>query len=197
MHTRNGGAVTSSRRVWDVLFLITLLFGSTFIWMARTVPSPASTEPVPEPVATQPAPLAGHPAPEFTLMDIDGSPVTLGNLRGQVVLINVWATWCPPCRAEMPAIQQAYERFRDQGFVVLAINQQEDATSVAAFMHEQRLTFPALLDYDARVSAAYQVRVLPSSFFIDRRGVIRAVYRGPMSRGMIEGTIEQLVAEAP
>ena len=95
----------------------------------------------------------------------------LHSLRGQAALINLWATWCPPCRAEMPAIQQVYERFRDQGFVVLAVNQQEDAARVVAYMNEQRLTFPALLDSDALVGAAYQVRVLPSSFFLDRRGL--------------------------
>lgn len=97
----------------------------------------------------------------------------------------------------MPAIQQAYERFHAQGFTVLAVNQQEDGATVVQYMHDQRLTFPVLLDSDARVGATYQVRVLPSSFFVDRRGIIRAVYRGPMSRGMIEGAVEQLVAENP
>ncbi len=189
--------MTFSRRMWDLLLVATLLAGSAFIWATRVVPGAPATAPAPEPAATQPAPLVGHPAPEFTLSAIDGSQVALDDLRGQVVLINLWATWCPPCRAEMPAIQQAYERFRDQGFVVLAVNQQEDAARVVAYMNEQRLTFPALLDSDALVGAAYQVRVLPSSFFLDRRGVIRAVYRGPMSRGMIEGTIEQLIAETP
>lgn len=189
--------MTFSRRVWDLLLIATLLTGSVFIWTTRVAPGAPATAPAPEPAAMQPAPRVGHPAPGFTLSAIDGSQVALDDLRGQVVLINLWATWCPPCRAEMPAIQQAYERFRDQGFVVLAVNQQEDAASVAAYMTGQRLTFPALLDSDARVSAAYQVRVLPSSFFIDRRGIVRAVYRGPMSRGMIEGTIEQLIAEMP
>jgi cytochrome c biogenesis protein CcmG/thiol:disulfide interchange protein DsbE len=186
-----------SRRVWDLLLIATLLTGGAFIWATRIAPVAPATAQAPEPAATQPAPLVGHPAPGFTLSAIDGSQVALDDLRGQVVLINLWATWCPPCRAEMPAIQQAYERFRDQGFVVLAVNQQEDATKVVAYMNDQRLTFPALLDSDARVGAAYQARVLPSSFFIDRRGIVRAVYRGPMSRGMIEGTIEQLIAETP
>ncbi len=187
----------SSRTIWDLALVATLLIGSIFIWMTRATPGAVATPVVPEPAAAQPAPLVGHPAPEFTLTAVDGAQVSLSDLRGQVVLINLWATWCPPCRAEMPAIQQAYERFRDQGFIVLAVNQQEESAVILKYMNDQRLTFPALLDSDARVSAAYQARVLPSSFFIDRRGIIRAVYRGPMSRGMIEGTIEQLVAEAP
>ena len=113
-----------SRRIWDLLLVATLLTGGAFIWVTRIAPGAPATTQAPEPAATQPAPLVGHPAPGFTLIAIDGSQVALDDLRGQVVLINLWATWCPPCRAEMPAIQQAYERFRDQGFVVLAVNQQ-------------------------------------------------------------------------
>ncbi|MCS6842167.1 MAG: TlpA family protein disulfide reductase [Roseiflexus sp.] len=189
--------MTFSRHIWDLLLVATLLFGSVFIWTTRITPNAAATTPAPQSAVAQPAPRIGHPAPEFALTAVNGSQVALSDLRGQVVLINFWATWCPPCRAEMPAIQQAYDRFRDQGFLVLAVNQQEDAASVAKYMSEQRLTFPALLDSDARVSTDYQARVLPSSFFVDRRGIIRAVYRGPMSRGMIEGAIEQLIAETP
>lgn len=190
-------SVTFSRNIWDLALVATLLLGSAFIWMTRATSGAVAMPLVSEPTAAQPAPLVGHPAPEFALTAIDGSQIALSDLRGQVVLINFWATWCPPCRAEMPAIQQAYERFRDQGFTVLAVNQQEDSATVVQYMHDQRLTFPALLDSDTRVSVAYQARALPSSFFVDRRGIIRAVYRGPMSRGMIEGTVEQLVAENP
>lgn len=189
--------MTFSRQFWDLLLVATLLFGGVFIWTTRATSDAVATTPAPAPAAIQPAPLVGHPAPEFTLTATDGSQVALSDLRGKVVLINFWATWCPPCRAEMPAIQQAYDRFRDQGFLVLAVNQQEDVASVVRFMSEQRLTFPALLDSNARVSADYQARALPSSFFVDRRGIIRVVYRGPMSRGMIEGAIEQLIAEIP
>ncbi|MGB9753218.1 MAG: alkyl hydroperoxide reductase [Roseiflexus castenholzii] len=186
-----------SRNLWDLFLVATLLIGSVFIWTTRMTSGIAAPSLTPAPGDMQPAPRIGHPAPEFTLTAIDGTEMTLSDLRGQVVLINLWASWCPPCRAEMPAIQHAYERFHDQGFIVLAVNQQEDVATVVQYMHDQQLTFPALLDSDARVGAAYQVRMLPSSFFVDRRGMIRAVYRGPMSRGMIEGTIEQLIAETP
>jgi cytochrome c biogenesis protein CcmG, thiol:disulfide interchange protein DsbE len=113
------------------------------------------------------------------------------------VLINVWATWCPPCRAEMPAIQQAYEAYRDRGFIVLAVNLREDAVAITPFLEQHQLTFPILLDRDGQASAAYQAHALPSSFFVDRRGVIRAVYRGPIPPRVINGVVEQLLQERP
>jgi peroxiredoxin len=143
-----------------------------------------------------PAPLPDHPAPNFSLTDLNGTKIALIDLKGQVLLINIWATWCPPCRVEMPAIQAAYEQYHDQGFIVLAVNLQEDPAAVAAFMRDYQLTFPALLDRDGQVSRAYQAAALPSSFFVDRRGVIRVIYRGPMPHSAIAGTVEQLLQES-
>ena len=100
---------------------------------------------VPAPADATPAPLPDRPAPDFTLPTLDGTTVTLSELKGQVALINVWATWCPPCRAEMPTIQATYEQYREQGFTVLAVDLQEDPRTVAGFMREFKLTFPALL----------------------------------------------------
>lgn len=184
------------RRRWNLLFASALLFGSLFIVATRVRPQASVPAPVANAnVATTPAPLANHPAPDFTLTTYDGATITLSKLKGQVALINVWATWCPPCRAEMPAIQATYEQYHGQGFTVLAVNLQEDPRVVAAFMRQYGLTFPALLDLDGAVSTAYQARVLPSSFFVDKKGVIRAVYRGPMPRSVIGGTVEQLLSE--
>lgn len=132
---------------------------------------------------------------DFSASTLDGQPVQLSDYRGQVVMLNFWATWCPPCRAEMPAMQAALDRYADQGLVVLAVNQREDPAVVAAFMRERQLTFPALLDANGSVGAAYQASALPSSFFIGRDGMVRAVYRGPLSRGVLESTIAGLVAE--
>ncbi|WP_245860639.1 peroxiredoxin family protein [Candidatus Chloroploca asiatica] len=187
------------RSQWDMLMLVTLVVGLGLIVLTRVRPDQpvALAEPGAASVATVPAPREGHPAPDFTLLDLTGQPVQLADLRGQVVLINIWATWCPPCRAEMPMIQASYEQYRDQGFTVLAVNSREDAATVAGYMEASGLTFPALLDLDGTVSNAYQARVMPSSFFVDRAGVIRAVYRGPLARSVIAGTVEQLLAEAP
>ena len=173
-----------------------LLIGSLFIaaTRARPIPSPMARLTTPD-AATVPAPTPAHPAPDFTLTALDGTTVRLSELKGRVLLINVWATWCLPCRAEMPTIQAAYERYRDQGFTVLTVNLREDPRSVAAFMQQYRLTFPALLDLDGKASTVYRAYALPSSFFVDRRGVVRAVYRGPMPRSVIAGTVEQLLRE--
>ncbi len=188
--------LTLTRNQWNLLFAGMLLFGILFIAATRVRPlQSAAAPPGPASADTTPAPQADHPAPDFTLMRLDGTPVTLSKLTGQVALINIWATWCPPCRAEMPTIETAYEQYRDQGFTVLAVNLQEDPRSVAAFMQEYTLTFPAVLDLDGQVSRTYQAFSLPSSFFVDKKGVIRAVYRGPMPRSVIVGTVEQLLQE--
>jgi cytochrome c biogenesis protein CcmG, thiol:disulfide interchange protein DsbE len=183
-------------RHWRWCFAGVLIMGSMFIVATRVQPpdTTAASAAVAD-VALTPAPLADHPAPGFSLANLNGTNTALIDLKGQVLLINVWATWCPPCRVEMPSIQAAYEQYHDQGFTVLAVNLQEDPAVVAAFMRDYQLTFPALLDRNGQVSRTYQAVALPSSFFVDRRGVIRAVYRGPMPRSTIVGTVEQLLQE--
>jgi len=188
--------IAFTRRQWNWLFAAVLILGSLFILATRVRPQQTTAAPAAaSDEVMAPAPLADHPAPDFTLSNLDGTKVTLSDLKGQAVLINVWATWCPPCRVEMPSIQAAYAQYHDQGFTVVAVNLQEDPGAVATFIREQQLTFPALLDPDGQVSRTYQAVSLPSSFFVDRRGVIRAVYHGPMPRSIIAGTVEQLLQE--
>jgi cytochrome c biogenesis protein CcmG, thiol:disulfide interchange protein DsbE len=190
--------LTLRRHHWNSLLIATLLLGIWLVGATRVrSEAPVAQSPTSGTVAAAAAPLPNHPAPDFTLVDLSGAPVQLSELRGQVVLVNVWATWCPPCRAEMPMLQSAYAHYRDQGFTVLAINQREDAATVAAYMQAGGYSFPALLDSDSAVSGLYQALVLPSSYFIDRAGVVRAVYKGPLARSVIVGTVEQLLAEAP
>jgi cytochrome c biogenesis protein CcmG, thiol:disulfide interchange protein DsbE len=190
-----------SHTAWTALIASVLVLGSGFIWATRVTPAAsdgeAASRALVAPIAAEPAPIVGHPAPDFSLLTPEGSTVQLRSLVGQVVLLNVWATWCPPCRAEMPAIQATYAEYQNQGLTVLAVNLEEDARTVADFMAQYDLTFPALLDVDGAVSTTYQARVLPSSFFVDRQGVVRAVYRGPMPRSVIAGTVVQLLQEAP
>lgn len=178
------------------ILIAALLLGSLFIVATRVQPPRAVVSAAAPPAANAaPAPLPGRMAPDFTLQALDGGKLTLSGLKGQVALINVWASWCPPCRAEMPMIQMVYEQYRARGFTVLAVNLEEDPRTVAAFMRQRGLTFPALLDLDGAVSNTYQAYALPSSFFVDKRGVIRAVYRGPMPRSVIAGTVDQLLRE--
>ena len=142
------------------------------------------------------APREGFLAPDFTLQTINGETVTLSDLRGQAVLINLWATWCPPCRAEMPAIQKLYGEYKDQGFVVLAVNMtyQDTSTAILPFIQEYALTFPVLLEETGNVASNYELRSLPSSFFINRDGFIQeVVIGGPMSEALLRTRIESIL----
>jgi peroxiredoxin len=147
-----------------------------------------------------PSPREGFPAPDFTLDTLDGGQMTLSDLRGQVVMINLWTSWCPPCRAEMPAINSVYQSNREKGLEVLAVNStfQDSESAATAFVQEYGLSFPILLDRDGAVSRRYQLQALPTTYFIDRKGIIRAVVPGgPMSETLIQSKIADLLAEAP
>jgi peroxiredoxin len=106
---------------------------------------------------------------DFTLNDLQGKPWHLQELRGKVVLVNFWATWCPPCRKEMPDLDALYNRFKDQGFIVLAISDEETA-KVAPFIEERKIDYPILLDPGRKVNDLFQVEGIPKSFVYDRSG---------------------------
>ena len=145
-----------------------------------------------------PAPREGFRAPNFTLQTLDGRSVTLSALRGKVVLLNFWATWCSPCKAEMPALQRVYADEESRGLVVLAVTVERDAAAIDAFARQYGLTFTILRDPQAKVSVAYRVQGTPTTFFIDRRGIIRSVVvGGPMSEGLIRSKVEPLLQETP
>lgn len=147
-----------------------------------------------------PAPQAGFLAPDFTLSTPDGVSYTLSDLRGKPVLINLWASWCGPCRAEMPAMQALYEKFHQDGFEILAVNatNQDTVPAAEAFVAEYGLTFPILLDHDGAVSSLYQLRALPSSFFISKDGTIsEVVIGGPMAEALLITRVEKLLSESP
>jgi len=115
----------------------------------------------------------GAQAPDFTLTDLQGQKVKLSQFRGQVVLVNFWATWCPPCREEMPSMEGLHRKFKDQGLVLLALNADEDgAPAVKNFLKGKNYTFPILLDTAADVQNLYQVFRFPETFIIDRNGNI-------------------------
>lgn len=180
-------------RRWAAVMLATLVLGGGWIWFSA-VPATATTG------GLIPSPYAGFPAPDFTLDTLDGDRLTLSDLRGQVVMVNLWTSWCPPCRAEMPAIDKVYRENKERGLVVLAVNStyQDSETAAAAFAQEYSLTFPVLLDRDGTVSRRYRLQALPTTYFIDRQGVIRSVVPGgPMSEALIRSKVEDLLAEAP
>jgi peroxiredoxin len=134
-------------------------------------------------------PLVGGPAPEISLKNLEGQDVRLSDFRGKVILLNFWATWCKPCKEEMPAIQAAYDKLRDKGFVVLAINELEDTERVADYIQTSRHTFPVLLDRKNQVANRYGVVGLPASFLIDPQGIVRERIVGSL---LTEPRIEEL-----
>jgi cytochrome c biogenesis protein CcmG/thiol:disulfide interchange protein DsbE len=183
--------LTHNRR-WTLIILAVALFGAAWTFLSR-LPAAATTGEAPPP-----GPREGFSAPDFTLDSLGGGQVTLSDLRGKVVLVNFWASWCPPCRAEMPAIGKVYRSHKDLGLEVLGVNttNQDSQTSAAAFVQEVGVTFPILFDRNGAVSAGYTLQGLPTSFFIDRKGVIRSVVvGGPMSEALIQSKVEDLLRE--
>jgi peroxiredoxin len=171
--------------------MITLLMGLVWIGISANLPGTAS-------VSGIPAPQAGFLAPDFTLPDQKGADVTLSDFQGQAVLVNVWASWCSPCRQEMPAMQQIYQDYQDMGFTILAVNaaNQDNRADAEAFVAEMGLTFPILFDRDGLVSDLYRVRALPSSYFILPDGSIQeVVIGGPMAEALLHTRVENLLEE--
>jgi len=180
-----------SNRQYMAIATILIVVGAA--WIAVSTPAPGELE------QAGAAPAVGFKAPDFTLGTLDGGQVRLSDLRGQAVLLNLWASWCGPCRAEMPAMQRVYEEYRDDGFVVLAVNatNQDRISAAAAFVDELGLTYPIGLDLDGAVSRLYGLQALPSSFFIDWDGVIREVIiGGPMAEALLRIRAEQLLEGA-
>jgi peroxiredoxin len=143
--------------------------------------------------AAMPAVAPSALAPDFTLRTMDGPNLRLQEQRGRVVLVNFWATWCGPCRQEMPHLNRLYEKYRSSGFVLLGVNIDEDsrvATEVAAKL---ALKFPVLLDTDKKVSRLYDMSAMPATVLIDRDGRVRFLHRG--YRDGVEKTYEQQIRD--
>jgi peroxiredoxin len=128
------------------------------------------------------APLAPTtPAPDFTLRTLDGQKLRLGEQRGRGVLVNFWATWCGPCRQEMPHLNKLYEKYKSSGFVLLGVNVDDDTRQAAGVADKLGVRFPVLPDADKRVSRQYDLSAMPSTVLIDRDGKVRYLHRGYQS----------------
>jgi peroxiredoxin len=144
------------------------------------------------------AALTAKAAPDFTLEALDGAQVSVSQYRGQVVLVNYWATWCPPCVRETPSLVRVYEQYKDQGFVILGINTtyQDDRAKVAQFAKDNGMRYPVLLETDPATTAAYGSRLLPTSYLIDRNGKIVYTRVGQVDEQNLSERIAALLAEA-
>ncbi|WP_374569071.1 TlpA family protein disulfide reductase [Ideonella sp.] len=125
-------------------------------------------------------------APDFTLKSIDGPNLRLQEQRGKVVLLNFWATWCGPCREEMPQLNKLYEKYRPSGFTLLGVNVDEDGRNAAGVASQLGVKFPVLLDTDKRVIKLYDISTMPSTVMIDRDGRVRFLNRGYKSGTELE-----------
>lgn len=177
------------------------------IWWLEYRPQGGSTSPAGErygPVSLPPAllppgadvlPKEGALAPDFLLETLDGGELRLSDLRGQPLVVNFWATWCSPCRKEIPQLVAAYDSFRDEGLVVVGVNLQESEGIIRRYAEDFGMEFPIVIDRKGKVADEYRLLGLPMTFFVDREGVVRSVFAGPFleeAQGTkVQGAIEE------
>lgn len=176
--------------LWVGLIVVALIVGGVGIGLDA-----AETDDSTSANSLEPAPVAGHPAPDFTLKTPDGRKISLSDFKGQPVIINFWATWCGPCRVEMPHLQAAYEAHQADGLVVLGVNltERDSPQHVPDFLAEFGLTFPVVLDEDGSVAETYRVFGQPASIFVDKDGIIHQVFQGPVNEQFINERVAELL----
>ena len=161
--------------------MLSLLIVSGFwkIEKSMEVPPPPMAEGQVAQSKQAPPAMEGKRAPDFTLPALGGGNISLADYRGKVVFLNIWATWCPPCRKEMPSMQKMYEHFKGKDFEMLTISIDENQSLVAPFMKELGLTFPVVFDPAQKVASQYKITGVPETYIIDKTGVVTHHLLGP------------------
>ena len=175
-----------------------LLLGLGLILIAASVflfKRDAGAQTIPSDLSAVPA-KANFPAPEVTLTDTRGESHSLRDYRGQVVLVNLWATWCPPCKAEMPTLVAYHNEHTADGFTVIAVEAGDPADTVSPFVESFKMTFPVWLDPDGESLKGFGNGSLPNSYVIDRTGTVRYAWTGEISKAMLEKYVTPLIAES-
>ena len=187
-------AWTRNRYILSGLAILGALLAAWWL-LSPVAPAASTTEPGAVGEVTGGFAERGRAAPGFALATLDGGRLSLQELSGRPVLMNFWATWCPPCRAEIPHLVSAYEKYGDEGLEILAVDLQSDVDpdAVRAFAQEFGMTFPILLDSTGSVERAYLVRGYPTSIFIGRDGVIERIHWGPMTGGQVQEFIGEIL----
>lgn len=190
-------ARVSPKALWCTLFLVLALAVSAAWFFGGRKALPPFVGSYEKLRIEQPSKVI--PAPEFTLEDLSGKKISLKSLRGKAVFLNFWATWCVPCRAEMPAMEKIHRKLKAEGFEVVAINFREDESDVRGFVKELGLTFTVLLDKDGDVSEEYGAWSLPLSYFLNRRGefVGKALGARDWAGEEAEAFLRELLDEKP
>jgi peroxiredoxin len=170
---------------------LVILAGSGWIEFSRTLVGSAAGEAAS--TGLEPAPVAGHPAPDFALPTLTGETIRLSDYKGKPVLLNFWATWCGPCRAEFPDFQKAAVD-NAGSLVIIGINNTttDQKEQIPAFLDEFGVTFPIVLDETGQTAKAYNILGLPTSIFIDRHGRVNEVFTGPINKAYIESKLPEL-----
>jgi cytochrome c biogenesis protein CcmG/thiol:disulfide interchange protein DsbE len=180
---------------WPVRRIVTVLVAvATLAILARALLTPAST-PTPTSQPGAAAPQVNHYAPNVTLLTLTDQKVNLSSYRGKVVLLNFWYVACEPCQYEMPALEKAYQTYGNQGFVVIGVDITDDTQTITDFTSRLGITYPVMLDLGQRAMITYQLVDTPTSFFIDRNGVIRAKTVGPLDRAHLDQQISTLLKQ--
>jgi cytochrome c biogenesis protein CcmG, thiol:disulfide interchange protein DsbE len=164
----------------------------SLVLLVRPIAEPASSE---TPWASQAPSEVSFPAPELNLTDLDGNPVTLSKTVGQVVLVNNWAFWCPPCRAEIPELQAYYDAHRQQGFMVVGIEAGDEKVDVDYHVKLFKMTYPVWLDPEQKALTAFQNFSLPNTYVIDKTGTVRLAWVGVYDQAMLEKYVTPLLEE--
>jgi peroxiredoxin len=170
-----------------IILLAAFLLGVA--WILESRERVAGAEPV-----LESAPIAGYAAPDFTLQSTNGETVSLSDFRGTPLVLNFWATWCPPCRAEIPFFQSASQKYNGQ-VAILGVNDGERPDTVLDFVGDYGMTYPVLLDTGSAVSVRYRVTALPTTVFINADGVIAELFPGIINEAVLEDRIESLIRE--
>ena len=136
-------------------------------------------------------------APAFTLQSVDGKTVSLAQFKGDVVMINFWASWCGPCRQEMPLLDNIYKQYKDMGFTLIGVNVEPDSSSANAWLKKTPVSYPILYDPNSQVSQLYQVQAMPTTVIIDRKGIVRYVHNGylPGDENQYMNSIRALIVQ--
>lgn len=140
-------------------------------------------------------PLESGTAPDFRLTTFDGETMTLGELRGQVVIINFWASWCPPCRDEATYLETTWRKYRDRGVVLIGVDYVDTESAARAYLEEFDITYPNGPDVGQEIAQAYRIKGVPETFYVDRQGQLRGVKIGPLFPPELNDVIEDLLAE--
>jgi len=183
--------IFGKHRNW--FFILLLVIGLVWIFASRVSSDNLVMGAIPQP-------FEGFPAPDIELATADGNIIKLSDLRGQPIILNFWASWCPPCRAEMPAIQAVYQVYQNDGLMILAVNasNQDDMNDANAFITGLNLTFPIFFDRTGHAQDAYKVSALPTTFFIDRDGIIQSVViGGPIAEALLNVKAQALLEDQP